>query len=78
MPQFISVYTTRTLVVINRFTRNKNRCLFHFIDRLCMQFLLRSREQRKIKKGAVKIGKRMRAPKNGREQGEWGKMLKGT
>ena len=25
-------------------------------------------------KGAVKIGKKEQAPKNGREQGEWGKM----
>ena len=29
-------------------------------------------------KGAVKFGKKERAPKNGREQGEWGKMSKGT
>ncbi len=29
-------------------------------------------------KGAVKIGKKERAPKNGREQGEWGKMSKGA
>ncbi len=30
------------------------------------------------KKGAVKIGKRERAPKNGRGQGEGGKMSKGS
>ncbi len=29
-------------------------------------------------KGTVKIGKKERAPKNGREQGERGKMLKGA
>ncbi len=29
-------------------------------------------------KGAVKIGKKERAPKKGREQGEWGKMSKGA
>ncbi len=29
-------------------------------------------------KGAVKIGKKERAPKNGREQGEQGKMSKGA
>ena len=29
-------------------------------------------------KGAVKNGKKERAPKNGREQGEWGKMSKGA
>ncbi len=29
-------------------------------------------------KGAVKIGKKERAQKNGREQGEWGKMSKGA
>ena len=29
-------------------------------------------------KGAVKIGKKERAPKNGREQGDWGKMSKGA
>ncbi len=29
-------------------------------------------------KGAVKIGKQERAPKNGREQGEQGKMSKGA
>ncbi len=29
-------------------------------------------------KGAVKIGKKERAPKNGREQGEWGKISKGA
>ena len=30
------------------------------------------------KKGAVKIGKKEQTPKNGREQGERGKMLKGA
>ncbi len=29
-------------------------------------------------KGAVKIGKKERVPKNGREQGDRGKMLKGA
>ncbi len=29
-------------------------------------------------KGAVKIGKKERVPKNRREQGEWGKMSKGA
>ena len=29
-------------------------------------------------KGAVTIGKKERAPKNGREQGEWGKMSNGA
>ncbi len=29
-------------------------------------------------KGAVKIGQKERAPKNEREQGEWGKMSKGA
>ncbi len=29
-------------------------------------------------KGAVKIGKKERALKSGREQGEWGKMSKGA
>ncbi len=29
-------------------------------------------------KGAVKIGQKERAPKNEKEQGEWGKMLKGA
>ncbi len=29
-------------------------------------------------KGAVKIGKKERAPENGWEQGEWGKMLTGA
>ncbi len=38
--------------------------------------LKRSREQREMKKEQCKIGKKERAPKNGREQGERGKMLK--
>ncbi len=38
----------------------------------------RSREQREMKKGAVKIGKKMQVPKNGREQGEQGKMSEGS
>ncbi len=29
-------------------------------------------------KGALKIDKKERVPKNGREQGEWGKMSKGA
>ncbi len=38
------------------------------------------KEQRakRDEKGAVKIGKKERAPKNGREQGEWGKMSEGA
>ncbi len=32
----------------------------------------------RVEKGAVKIGKRERAQKNGREQGEQGKMSKGA
>ncbi len=38
------------------------------------------REQgaKRDEKRAVKIGKKERAPKNGREQGEWGKMSKGA
>ncbi len=40
--------------------------------------LKRSREQRKMKMEQWNFVKKERAPKNGREQGEWGKMWKGA
>ncbi len=35
--------------------------------------IIREQEAKRDETGAVKIGKTERAPKNGREQGEWGK-----
>ncbi len=45
--------------------------VLHIQNEIHVQFFL-------LKKGAVKIGTKEQARKNGREQGEWGKLSKGA